>query len=256
MRRTTVAVITLALVGMAPGVRAQVPSERAAMARALFHDGLTAAREERYETAADRFRRSHLLRPAPGTAYNLASALVHLRQLVEASELLEWVMRHEESSEALRAAASETVRAIQPRLARARILVDGPIDGIELQLDGVPLALSALLDVAVPMDPGPRRIVAYRGGAPVVEVPVELEEGAEQDIRLTIPSDPQSPNLSLRGGPERRPERAPEDLSWLLWTGVAVGVVAAAATTTAIVVDQSSSAPVPGTTFPPVLEWD
>jgi hypothetical protein len=266
LKRVIAAILALSATLFATSGAAQTPTERSAMARALFHEGLAEAQHERFDSAADRFRRAHLLRPAPGIAYNLASALVHLGRLVEASEQLAWVVRHDETPEPMRVAALATIAQIEPRLARARIVVEGPLEDVELRLDGEPLALRALLDVAVPMDPGTRVITALRRGELLQEVSLELTDGAHQEVRIAIPpEEPVLPAVELEPPPpvpvialptERIDPPSAQDYSWLLWTGVALGAAALAATTTALLIaPPSAPPPIEGTTSPPILEW-
>jgi hypothetical protein len=64
-----------------------------ALARALFEEGITLADRGDWTGAADRFGRAHSLKPTSGTAFNWASALAETGQLMQASELLESVIR-------------------------------------------------------------------------------------------------------------------------------------------------------------------
>lgn len=237
-----------------------IEAERSAMARALFERGVERARAGDLERAADLFRRAHALRPGSGIAYNLASALARLGRLVEASEQLQWVIRADETTPEMRASAETTIAQLAPRLSHLRIVLDGSREGVSLTLDGHPLAL-AVLDESVPIDPGAHRVAALRGHAEVAGVDVSLAEGESDEIALAVPPSVPvqlAPALALHAPEEPAPPPR-DDLSWLLWTGIAVAVVAAAAvTTTVLVVDQQGAAsmPVSGTTLPAVLEWD
>lgn len=238
-------------------------AERAAMARALFTEGLAHARESRFTEAIDRFSRAHELRPAPGIAYNLASALARVGRLVEASELLHWVIRHAETPEEMRRAAQATVDRLAPRLASVQLAISGPSEGVELRLDGAPLAFAAV-GVDVPLDPGPHRFEALRGGARVALREVELVEGAREWIELTVSPPPATapPPIEpvvLLPEPVREPEPPAEDLTWLAWAGGALAVALAVAGITAAILTAEQGAvapPIPGTTTPPFLEWD
>ncbi len=236
-------------------------AERAATARALFSEGLTHARESRFTEAIDRFARAQVLRPAPGTAYNLASALARVGRIVEASELFQWVIRHAETPEGMRSAAQASVDMLAPRLASVRLVVSGATDGVALLLDGAPLAFAAV-GVDVPLDPGPHRFEALRGEARVAVREVELAEGAYEEVELAVsplpaPAPPPIEPIALVES-VREPEPRAEDLSWLAWASGALVVALAVAGITAAILtaDQGAAAPIPGTTTPPVLEWD
>lgn len=233
-------------------------AERSAMARALFADGLTAARESRFVEAANFFERAQALRPAPGIAYNLASALAQVGRLVSASELLQWVIRHPETTGEMRLAAEATIGQITPRLATVHVVVSGPTEGVVLLLDGAPLQYAAV-GVDVPLDPGPHRLEAMRDDAPIAERDVELVEGALERVEIEVP--PLRAPRSVEA-PLEEPTPAPppaEDLAWLGWSGAALGVAIVIAVITAAVVMSQPSAPaepIEGTTYPRFLEWD
>ncbi len=236
-------------------------AERAAMARALFARGVEQARAEDFERAANLFARAQALRPAPGIAYNLASALSRLGRLVEASEQLQWVLHQGETSAPMREAAEASIVQLAPRLAYLRVVLVGPAEGVRLLYDGHPLAL-AVLGEAVPVDPGAHHLAAVHGDLPVASRELELAEGDRREVSLAIPDQNASPAL-VTVFPEGRPaaappERSAEDLSWLLWAGLAAAGVVVGVIVTAIAVAAGGGGPTPvsGTTMPSVLEWD
>lgn len=234
-------------------------ARRRAMARALFVDGVAQARAGNFERAADYFRRAHELRPAPGVAYNFASALVRLGRLVEASELLHWVMRHDGTTPEMRAAAGVTVAQIDARVARLRVTLTGAPDEVSLMLDDRPLELAAL-GVLVPVDPGRHVVAAWRDNVCVAQTELEVAEAAQHDVELAIPERAEASSLVLRadGGAQAPASTAPDETAWVIGAIAAVAVVAIGAVTTAAVVaagQGDAPAPIPGTTFPAILEW-
>lgn len=235
-------------------------ADRAAMARALFERGVEHARREEFERAADLFIRAQSLRPAPGIAYNLASALARLGRLVEASEQLQWVVRQDDTTPEMRASAETTIAQLVPRLAHLRVVLDGPDDGVAITFDGAPLG-RAVLGEPVPVDPGLHRVAAVRDDRSLAIEELELEEGAQREVSLFVPPATapiaiERPHVEARIAPEPPPPG--DDLTWLWATGIAVAVAAAVAITAAVVVVETSNAPeaIPGTTLPPILEWD
>jgi hypothetical protein len=228
------------------------------MARALFLDGVAQARAGSFHRAADFFRRAHELRPAPPVAYNLASALVQIGRLVEGTEVLHWVARHPDATPEMRAAAELTIAQVAPRLARIHVALTGAPGEVSLTLDERPLE-RAVLGVMVPVDPGHHVLAAHRGEEQVAETELELEEGSAREVELTIPeaaSPPPARSEPLRV--EAPPVPPPsEDLTWLLWTGVGVGVAVVIAVLTGVLASggQGVATAIPGTTSPPILEW-
>lgn len=233
-------------------------AQQAAMARALFLDGVAQAREGSFHRAADFFRRAHELRPAPPVAYNLASALVQIGRLVEGTEVLHWVARHPDATPEMRAAAELTIAQVAPRLARIRVALTGAPGEVSLTLDERPLE-RAVLGVMVPVDPGHHILAAHRGEEQVAETELELEEGSEREIELAIPDvapPPRSPAEPLRV--EAPPVPPPtEDLTWLIWTGIGVGTAVLIAVLAGVLASegQGVATAIPGTTSPPILEW-
>lgn len=230
------------------------------MARALFTEGVEHARNERYAEAVDQFTRAQAIYPAPAIAFNLASALVRLGRLVEASEHLRWVLRREDTAAEMRDASQVMLDELTPRLGRVSVRLTGDHEDVLLRIDDRPLDRAAI-GVAVPMDPGHHVIAALRGDEPVARAELTLAEGAVDEITLDVPAAPEAP-APIVHVEEAPVEPAPvqgESFEWLLWTTIAVVVAGAAAvTTTLLVLDQQSAVaePVPGTTIPPVLEWD
>jgi len=175
---------------MAPsGVRAQENAQRTAAARLLFAEGVELVAGEQWEEAADHFRRSLALRPSPVVAYNLASALVRLTRLVEASELLRSVARNEEAPVQARRAAEQLLEQVEPRLGRLTVRLAGDPRDTQLLLDERELS-TEMVGVAIPVDPGTHHIAVRRGDAMVAEGQVNVAEGAAAEISLDVPQLP------------------------------------------------------------------
>ena len=245
--------------GIDPTLLLDTEAQQAAMARALFVDGVEEAREGSFHRAADFFRRAHELRPAPPVAYNLASALVQIGRLVEATEILHWVARHPATTPEMQAAAQLTIAQVAPRLARIRVALSGAPGEVTLTLDALPLG-PAVLGVLVPVDPGHHVLAAHRGEERVAETELSLEEGSEREIELAIPDPPPPPPVRaepLRVAAPPPPPPPSEDLSWLLWTGVGVGVATLVAIVAGVLASEAQGleAAIAGTTNPPILEW-
>lgn len=237
--------------------RAQGETDRAAIARTLFQEGVELARGERYTDAVDRFRRAYELRPAPAIAFNLASALTHLGELVEAAEILHRVQRAPEVTGDLRAAVDVQLEAITPRIGRLRIRLDGDARDVRVELDDEELS-AAVLGIEVPTDPGLHVARAVRGGDEVARGQTQIAEGASGEILLTIPERAAEIAIAMPTEPVRdAPVSEQGDDTWI-WVGLGIGIaVAGAAAITAVVLLQPGASPEPimGNTMPGVIEW-
>src|SRR5262249_4633550 len=152
-----------------------------ASARALFSEGVKLADRGNWSEAADRFRRALALRDSPVIAYNLASALKELDQLVAASELLQRIAGNSEVDAALRKSANATLAEITPRIARITVHTEGMSQGDEIAIDEQPL-LEAQLEVAIPIDPGTHAVAARRDKTVIESRRVELAPGGSAEV--------------------------------------------------------------------------
>lgn len=151
----------------------------------LFKDGLKSLEAERWQEAADRFERAYTLRPTPEIAYNLTSALVKLGRLVRASEFLREVAQDAHASPRVRDAAAVRLAQVEPCLARLTVLLAGA--DVVVLLDGHPLD-TALLGVAIPVDPGRHTITARRADDTFFVRDVTLADAGTADIEIVAPA--------------------------------------------------------------------
>jgi tetratricopeptide (TPR) repeat protein len=235
MRRAiAIAAATAALVavlGAGAHASAQDDPERSALARSLFQEGVELARAERFEEAADRFRRAYEIRPAPAIAFNLASALTRLGRLVESTELLQQALRAPDLQPDLRSAVELQLREITPRVGR----------------------------LTVPIDPGAHVVLALRDGDEVAREDVAVAEGAPVEVTLAIPERTEVPAEALRVSADPEPRDAPPQDDSGVWIGLGVGIgvalVAGAIVTGVVLAQPGAPAAIPGNTSPAVLEW-
>jgi len=266
-RFTACVVLVVALAWTSGTVYAQTTeAERAALARALFDEGLGLADRDQLDEAADRFRRAYDLRPAPAIAFNLASALARSGHVVEASELLRRVGRDAASPPDLRATARALLEQTAPRVARLEVRLTGHVEGARVTLDGGELSAAAL-GIAAPTDPGHHVIAVHRGDEVAASREIELAEGQSSAVELTVPPPPSSehearraPAAALRVAPRARASRDDDAEgssvleSWWFWTAAGL-VVAGGAVATWLILSPEPDDPIPGTTQPAVLVW-
>jgi hypothetical protein len=252
--------------------QAPVDEEATAAARALFEDGVRLADAGDHQQAADRFRRSLQLRRSLVVAYNLASSLVQIGRLVEASEVVRSILRDADAPARLRAAAEELLDRVTPQIGRLTVHVTGHSEGVEVRMDGEPVP-SVLVGVPRPVDPGGHTVSIHRGGTVLGSRDVSIEPGGVAEVSLEAPPPVPTPEevvqrqgderlvldlgsgarsssvaVATQGGRSVAEEPA-------FWVGVGGGLVAVAVAAIVIgVVATQEPAPVPGDFDPPVVE--
>jgi hypothetical protein len=253
------AVVFAAALCHVPPVLAQSDTTRAAAARSLFTDGVAHAQRAEYAAAADRFQRAYELMPTPSIAFNLASALVPLGRLVEASELLARVLRDDSIPQQLRDSAAQQRDRIEPRIARLELRLVGVATDVRVELDGIEHP-SATIGVAVPIDPGEHEVRALRGAREVARARVQLDDGERRALTLELTPDapppvPDVPDAALQTS-ESDVRRGGGDEGWIA-LGVGLGVVAVGAVVVLVVLLATPGSPTPlgGNAVPGVLEW-
>ena len=245
----------------ATGARAQDDPEATttAQVRALFEEGLALADEERWERAADRFRRAWSLRAAPVIGYNLAAALDRLGRLVDASEVLERVVRMPDAPEEVRRPASGLLEAIRPRLAHLRIRTEGDAREVIIRVGERELP-TELVGMATAVDPGAHVVRAMVGEEVVATRTVEVEEGESAQVLLAIPARAPSPEEvawanggggesgSALGSGSGEPEDTGSILGeWWFWTFTAAVLAGGVVAVVLLANDSDAPQPVDGT---------
>lgn len=229
-----------------------------ALARALFEEGITLADRGDWIGAADRFGRAHSLKPTSGTAFNWASALVETGQFMQASELLEFVIRDPKAAPELKQESEKKLMEIAPRRAKLtlRVSPDLPPDSA-VSIDGRDWPRAAW-DVAIPVDPGRHEAVCRQGSRELARAETTLAEGETQELLLA----PTQVELEAAVLPQPQPRhdqpaRKPLYKNWMLWTGVGVALVAGAVAVAVVTTrnGDKTEAPIAGNTQPGVLQW-
>jgi len=232
------------------------------MARALFEEGLELGEQENWEQAVDRFTRAYELHASPGIAVNLASALIPLGELVEASEILQGLLESPDTPQRVTGLAESLLRdEIEPNVAELTIHVTGNAEDVEVLRDGERVP-PAIYDIAVPANPGHTLVTAERDGEAVARQELEIEPGGHAEVTLDLAVVPSARETAERANQpdEHSPEPLEEESGsiiqkWWFWTGLLL--VAGAITAVVLAVTLSGeqvASPVEGTTNPPFLE--
>src|SRR5262249_12998089 len=131
-----------------------------ALAEAAFKEARRLVRQGKVAEACPKFEASLKLDPAPGTQLNLADCYARLGRTASAWAI--FVEVAEKDTKAARAAeARRRAKALEPKLSRLTVSAENA-DGLRVTRDGDDI--TALLGVAVPVDPGRHVVAAMRGG--------------------------------------------------------------------------------------------
>lgn len=201
-----VCALLLPIVLSPQAAQAQTEEERAG-ARAVAMEGAQAFQDGKWQEALDRFGRAESLVHAPPHVLYMARCHEKLGQLVQARELFLQIIREKllpSAPDAFLQAqrdAAKSLDAIEPRLARLTVRVEGP-SGLNstVTMDGKPVS-QALVGVPRPVDPGQHLLQAKASGYESKIEKAELAEGASLSVTLklepvagtTTPSVPGTP---------------------------------------------------------------
>ena len=238
--------------GVEPARDVSEPSA-ADRARARFEAGRRAIDEARYADAVVLFREAHALAPNVSTAFNLALALAHVGDTLEAIALFEALLAAEHGE--LRPEQGEDVRrridAAREELATLHISVSGAPRAI-VSVDGEQLAevIAGGAALAVRVDPGDHEVVARAaaGDGRVVDR-VHVGRGEELRVRLALPLAAPRVADEATSTPAPPPRAEPRDdassgATWL-WIGVAALAVGAGALAAVLLLSDEAESDAP-----------
>jgi hypothetical protein len=158
------------------------PADRTT-ARRLGSEGLSALKNQDFDTAADRFERANDLVSAPSFLVLLGRARVGQGRLVEAYEIYRKIIRdgvqpnNPEAFKRALAEAKQEVKALEPRLAWVSVNVVGAKPSqVEVTLNGSVIP-NAALGAQRPADPGTLHVEAKAEGYRTAHAQVQLTEG-------------------------------------------------------------------------------
>ncbi len=256
------------------GASAQEPSaSERALARRAFHQGMTAARAERWEDARVAFERAWELVHRPRVLLNLATAQVHTGRLVEGAEnYRRYVRENRDGADArLLREARQRLSEVEARTPQLTLRVTSLRPDDELMLDGAPVS-RAVLSAPLPVNPGRHVLRVLREGAAVAEAEVTLDVGAEQSLRLEVPAPTRAATAGVPGPAQAARDGAPPETSAGLlegpgapehegggvlrspWFWIAIGLVVAGGVTAGVVLTRDSGrAPFTGNAPPGFL---
>jgi MYXO-CTERM domain-containing protein len=171
--------------------RADDDAQNKASARALATAGFEAFRAEHWAEAADRFSRAESLVHAPAHLLYLARSYGHLGKLVAAHETYEKLTRETLPDTAPQAArhaqedGAKELGALEAHLPKLVVTVAPAPPGLTVEMDGARLS-SAVLGVAIPVDPGQHTLVAKADGFAPAERSVDAADGVRTVVALSM----------------------------------------------------------------------
>ncbi|MBX7191000.1 MAG: tetratricopeptide repeat protein [Sandaracinaceae bacterium] len=223
-----IAVVLVILCAASPS-SAQRASE-SVLAREQFRTGVAAAREGRWDAAAEAFQRSYELSPRPLTLLNLAGAYAQTGHLVESVEAYRmFLMERQGVTARMRTDAEAQLADLEPRIPRARIRVLGIAEGDVVRLDEYELS-TASLEQPLPVNPGDHTVLVQRGEQEPIATTFTLEEGQTEDVLLDArplppPTETHGPDVIGTTGPTTPARPITDDpVFWIVVVGAAVVV--------------------------------
>lgn len=190
-RRTIALSLALALFAAPAFADGPRPSAGdAAAAQSLFYEARTLMQQQRYTEACAKLEESDRLDHGIGTQFNLADCHEHVGKVATAwAGFLDVAAQAKVASQPERErVAKKRAQALEPRLPKLVIEVPESVRGLEVRRDGV-LVGSAQWNTALPIDPGPHKIVASAPGKQPWEASVTTAEGKSAKVAIprTLP---------------------------------------------------------------------
>ncbi|AKT37734.1 hypothetical protein [Chondromyces crocatus] len=151
--------------------------------RLKFAEARGLASAGRWADALERFEEIGRARSTPQVTFHLAMCNEQLGRLQEAARLYRKAWEAAQGSdEGVMSEALSRLRALEARMPRIVVHLEGAPEGVTLRVDEA--RVSATEPVRV--DPGPHLVVALRDGAPVAAMALSALEWQTRQVRLRI----------------------------------------------------------------------
>ncbi len=180
-------------------------------AQALFDDAKRLMKEGHYDEACPKLAESQRLDPGGGTL--IALGLCHAGQGKTATAWGDFNLALSEARREGRAErekiAEEQIALLAQKMPRVRLVVTSPPTGLEVRLDGAPVAAAAW-GTALPIDPGAHRVGARAPGRVAIETEISVPS-APGTIEVSVPPLAEAPRAPLPASvPAVAPRGAPQ----------------------------------------------
>jgi len=184
------ALMVASLLSLAPRAtfaQAGTSAGNTTVARTLFREGIAATRAEDWQRARDAFARSFELAPRATTLLNLAGTERQLGSWVAAAESYRRFLAmagRGRRSRAQRRVARQALAELEPQIPSIRVSRGGAeYADVDVTVDGEAMP-SAALGELFPVDPGEHALRMEREGYRSVELNIDLEAGATEELSL------------------------------------------------------------------------
>ena len=189
-RIAVVLALALAPAALSVPAGAEPTREDRAAATALFDEGRKLAAAKKYAEACPKFEGAMRLDPGMGTLFNLSDCYEQTGRTASA-----WSGFRDVAAQAKAAnlpdreqAARDRAAALEPKLAKVRIVVPPELAGAALTItrDGSQVP-SALVGTGIPLDPGPHTIRVVAEGKEPFETQITLPaKGGTVDVQVPV----------------------------------------------------------------------
>ncbi len=184
------------------GSAAAQPKRDPAAADEAFRAAVAAKLKGDLKTACAKFDASMQLDPSPSTLLNVAECLEHDGKLARAwseaqrARVLNTETPGDQRRRELDAYATTTLERLRAKLAWIQIVAKGAPAGLSVEKDGVAIP-AAILDQAIPADPGASKVKASAPGYRTFEVDLALSEGKTTNVTIALSPAPPAPPASV-----------------------------------------------------------
>lgn len=189
LRRVAQALFFASAMLAASGARADADSDE--RGRALFEQGVEAARAEHWPQALEAFTQAYGVLPRPAILMNVAGAQVQTGRVVAGVASYKKVLASGTLSDEQRGAAVQALAAAEAKLAHVRVVVTAPTSSDQIFLDDERVGAG----VELPVDPGAHHVRLLRSSADPQDQAFSVVAGERRDLELSAP--PAKPATSL-----------------------------------------------------------
>lgn len=219
------ALLCLTIFAAAPAATA---TENAAAAEALFVQAKELTAAGNFAAACPKFQASYKLDRTLGTLLNLADCHENLGKVASAwAEWGEAVEMAKKMGDDRTAFAAERRDALTPRLPKLTLTIPTSVPALDVYRDGVRIDPGAY-NLALPVDPGPVRLVVRRGDRVLDEQQHNLAEAQQLSVSIDLAAIDKkfpAPQPKTGTGPDGKPVSSSQKTVGYVVGGVGIAAI-------------------------------